>query len=121
MHLTEEAVRDLVPVRSKTQPQRVYWDTELAGFGLLIGRGGTKTFVVQKYNIRKKIGNYGPVTDTKSLIFVVDRARKEAEQAISELDTKVRGAVPGHVAAPPDLDAWAKKAKRNRRARSSAH
>lgn len=65
-------------------PQRLYWDEELPGFGLLVGtlhrngRAGKKTFVLQKGNRRRRIGQY----PTWSL----QKARERARELIVEMD-----------------------------------
>jgi integrase len=44
--LTETAIHKLRP--DPQGGQLLYWDTELKGFGVLVGRTGTKTYVVQR-------------------------------------------------------------------------
>jgi hypothetical protein len=59
LKLTKSAIDRLSHPR---KGQRHYWDTQLRGFGLVIGRN-TKTFVVQRdingQTRRMKIGRYG--------------------------------------------------------------
>lgn len=61
--------------------QALYWDTQLPRFGVRVGSGGTKTFLVEKrVNGRTKrmtIGRYGELT--------VEQARKEAMKLLGEV------------------------------------
>ena len=65
-----------------TSRDEFHWDSILAGFGLRVRRGGSKTFVVQ-YRVgggrsgtdrRFTIGRYG--------VFTVDKARAEAKRIL---------------------------------------
>ncbi len=61
----------------KGKAQALYWDTELKGFGLLVGRTA-KSFVVQKSGGRRiTMGRYGVLT--------VAQARQHAIQALAEI------------------------------------
>ncbi len=67
--------------------QALYWDTELRGFGLLVGRP-TKSFVVQKSGGRRvTLGRHGVLT--------VAQARQLAIQALAEIANGSPNAAPG--------------------------
>ena len=61
--------------------QRLYWDTELRGFGLLVGKR-SRTFIVQKTiggrSVRVTIGRLGAWT--------VAQARRRAREIIVQMD-----------------------------------
>jgi integrase len=62
--------------------QRLFWDSKLTGFGLLVGLQ-SKSFVCQREvggrTVRETIGKFGPRD------WAVDQARKEAQQRLSAL------------------------------------
>lgn len=64
--------------------QRIYWDTDLPGFGLVVG-ARTRTFVVQKdvagRSVRVTIGRYPTWT--------AEQARKRARELVVEMDRGV--------------------------------
>lgn len=83
LKLTERSVKSALPLITDTgqvQP-KVYFDTDLKGFGLAVG-AKTKTFFVQRdvnhRGVRAKIGRVGVIT--------VDQARKEAKKLIARMD-----------------------------------
>ena len=66
------------------ESQYIAWDTSLRGFGVLVNRGGAKTFVVQHSikgrntpAVRITIGRYGP--------FTVDEARIRAGKLLQQM------------------------------------
>lgn len=65
----------------KPVTQKLYWDSELKGFGVVLGKTA-KTFIVQKdirgRSVRVKIGRYPAWT--------VDMARKRARELIVQMD-----------------------------------
>ncbi len=67
--------------RGKPINYKFYWDAELRGFGLVVGKR-SKTFIVQKdirgRSVRVKIGRLGAWT--------ADQARKRAAQLIVQMD-----------------------------------
>ena len=58
--------------------QIIYRDTELGGFGLLVGTTGTKSYVVQRdvagRTLRRTVGRHGLLT--------VEQARRKAQQML---------------------------------------
>ncbi len=61
IRLNEKTLADLATPAD--QPQAYYWDTELVGLGVVVGRTGAKTFVARAWvngkNRRVKIGVAG--------------------------------------------------------------
>ncbi|HEY1555813.1 MAG TPA: integrase family protein [Kofleriaceae bacterium] len=102
MRLTEKAVGGIVaPV---DVPQSYYWDTELRGFGVVVGKTGRKTFVVRGYvggaQHKATIGVAGqPNADGQAWTVLLARidARQKLGQMASGTDpnaAKRRGAGP---------------------------
>lgn len=89
LKLTNEALRNkcLAPAPGEATAsgraitQKIYWDTDLRGFGVLVG-AQTKTFIAQRdvagRTLRRKIGRYPTWT--------VEQARKQARETIVKLD-----------------------------------
>ncbi len=51
LKLTERAVQEnCVPIEGKVQAH--YWDSDLKGFGVIVGQTGIKTFVIQHRKLR---------------------------------------------------------------------
>ncbi len=77
MHLTDLAIRSLSP---PLKGQRDYFDDSLAGFGVRISHGGTRSFFLftgkKKNRERKSIGRWGIVT--------LAQARAEAKRILAE-------------------------------------
>lgn len=94
--LTNESVREKclppppaeINSRGKPVTQKIYWDSELSGFGIVVGHR-TKSYVVQKSirrrSVRVTIGRHGAWTPTE--------ARKRARELIVEMD---KGINPNH-------------------------
>lgn len=66
--------------------QKIYWDTELKGFGVLVGTAGKKSFIVQRdmkggRTVRHQIGKFPTWT--------VEQARKQARSKVVDMDTGV--------------------------------
>lgn len=81
LKLTEKAVAGITPPTDA--PQAYYWDTDDTGFGLVVGRAGTKTFVVSarvgKKKCKAKIGVASPGPWT------VAAARRRARELLVEM------------------------------------
>lgn len=89
LKLTNEALRTKCPppapgeatASGRAITQKIYWDTDLRGFGVLVG-AQTKTFIAQRdvagRTLRRKIGRYPTWT--------VEQARKQAREVIVKLD-----------------------------------
>ena len=60
--------------------QAFYWDTETRGFGIVVGRTGVKTYVLQKNGERQTIGRHGTWTP--------DQARERARELAVEIDRR---------------------------------
>ncbi|HEQ59996.1 MAG TPA: DUF4102 domain-containing protein, partial [Firmicutes bacterium] len=75
--LTKTRVDQAKPVLTeKGKRQKVLFDTELSGFGVVVG-AKTKTFFAQRGSRRVTIGRYGVLT--------LDQARTQAKDALLEL------------------------------------
>lgn len=85
--LTKTTVDNATPVTTADGKvrQRLLWDTELTGFGVVIG-STTKTFVVQRrvngMSRRVTIGRYGGDSNR----WTVAKAREEAGQLLAQMD-----------------------------------
>ena len=70
----------LPPLDHPKKNQELYWDTELAGFGLRV-TGASKTYIAEKRvngrTVRTRIGRHNQLP--------TDQARKMAQQLIHEL------------------------------------
>ena len=81
--LTADSVKKRRPLVGPDEPvrQRVYWDSELAGFGLRVGRKA-KSFIVQRdmagRTVLHTIGRTPPWT--------ADEARRRARELIVDMD-----------------------------------
>jgi hypothetical protein len=91
MRFTEAAVRKLPNPTSA--PQAYYWDEEVRGLGLVVGRTGSRTFVVyarlageKGKRVKYKLGTFGQPRDDKH-VWSVDLARGEAKKVIGKLAT----------------------------------
>lgn len=89
MKLTENAVRRL-PSPADV-PQAYYWDEEVTGLGVVVGKTGTKTFVVygrlageKGRRIKHKIGIHGQPRDDRR-VWSVELARAEAKVVLGKL------------------------------------
>ena len=75
IRLTKRTVADI----AASQVTEIYWDSELAGFGLRVSPGGTKAFVVQFRD--------GTTTKRKTLggidVLALDRARNAAKDVLA--------------------------------------
>ena len=78
--LTKSIVEKLEPATK----DQVYWDADLAGFGLRVKPSGAKSFIVQYRNRqtgrsrRKTIGPFGPLLSTAE-------ARERAKKLLAEV------------------------------------
>lgn len=75
-------VRNIEALEPPSSGQSLHWDTEIRGFGILVGAGGTKSFVIQYDNRerrrrRLKIGRFGIIT--------VEEARELARIKLGEV------------------------------------
>lgn len=79
--LTKRAVDSAGPlIAPDGVRQRLYFDTELRGFGLCVGAGAKTYFAQRSVNGRSRrvtIGRHG--------VFTVDQARKEAQQLLAKM------------------------------------
>lgn len=86
LRLNEKSLAEIqAPSRCR---QSYYWDTELSGFGVVVGRTGSKTFVARAWlngrNCRVTIGTAGrPRPD--GYLWNVALARTEAKQILGQL------------------------------------
>ena len=84
LKLTKSGVENLPyyqpPQDRPNKNQELYWDTELAGFGLRV-TGASKTYIVEKRvngrTVRARIGQHNQLP--------TDQARKMAQQLIHEM------------------------------------
>ncbi len=92
------------------RPQSFYWDSEVKGFGVCVGRPNSsgrivKTFIIQRQDKRSKIGRYGDWTleqaraRARELVVAVDRgedlpAQRKRNEALS---LTVRQAMEDHI------------------------
>ena len=80
--LTNKAIESKCPMVLPPETKAIYWDSEIPGFGLAVGRTA-RSFIAQKdicgRTVRVTIGRYGKV-------WTADRARREAIQLLAELD-----------------------------------
>ena len=75
VHITKGFIEKVKPPMDRVQ--NLYWDSELKGFGLLVGKN-TKTFVVQKSGGRRiTSGRYG--------VFIPAQARKKALEKLAAI------------------------------------
>src|SRR5262245_28861035 len=63
-------------LRPPVKGQLDYWDTSLAGFGLRVSQGGTKTFILKHRNRRITIGRFP--------LLSLSQARAEAKRQLAE-------------------------------------
>ncbi|MFT3693778.1 MAG: integrase family protein [Kofleriaceae bacterium] len=88
LKLTEKSVLGLAAPTDTAQ--KYYWDTELACFGLVVGRTGTKTFIARSWvagsgkKRKVTIGVHGRPRDDGS-IWTVVAARNEAKKSIGQM------------------------------------
>jgi len=71
-HKFTQASVGRLPLPSK-RPQALYWDADLTGFGVLVSRTGTRTYIIQRQNKRRKLDR----TDLLSLAEARQRAREQ--------------------------------------------
>jgi hypothetical protein len=70
--------------------QAYYWDKELMGFGVVVGKTGSKTFMVRGRvkatgeRIKVKIGAYNAPRDDKH-VWSVELAREEAKVLLGQM------------------------------------
>jgi hypothetical protein len=84
--MTDESVAALSSPKDK--PQSYYWDTERLGFGVVVGKTGSKTFVARALtNGEYRKFTIGKFDDGWS----VDRARQRASEVIAEV---AKGKIP---------------------------
>lgn len=80
--LTNQAIAARCPMVQPPQSRAIYWDSDIPGFGLVVGRTA-RSFIVQKdvvgRTVRVTIGRHGKV-------WTADRARREAIQVLAEMD-----------------------------------
>ncbi len=80
--LTNKNIEARCPLVQPPAKRAIYWDSEIPGFGLVVGRTA-RSFVAQKdvagRTVRVTIGRYGRV-------WTAERARKEAIQVLAEMD-----------------------------------
>lgn len=74
--------RNIEALRPPSSGQKLYWDTDIRGFGILVGSGGAKSFVIQYDNRegrrrRFTIGRFGIIT--------VEQARDLARIKLGEV------------------------------------
>ncbi|HSN28610.1 MAG TPA: integrase arm-type DNA-binding domain-containing protein, partial [Kofleriaceae bacterium] len=89
MRFTQQAVAKLP---SPTDvPQAYYWDDEVTGLGMVVGKTGTKTFVVygrlkgeKGKRVKHKLGIFGQPRDDKR-VWSVELARSEAKVVLGKL------------------------------------
>jgi hypothetical protein len=86
LKLTENAVRKLP---SPTDvPQTYYWDEEVKGLGVVVGKTGVKTFVVYARlagkRVKHKVGIFGQPRDDRH-VWSVELARVQAKKVIGTL------------------------------------
>lgn len=89
LRLTEKTVAKLPPPTGA--PQAYYWDEEVVGFGVVVGKTGTKTFVAygrlageKGKRIKHKIGIYGQPRDDRH-VWSVELARTQAKVVLGKL------------------------------------
>src|SRR5262245_36793375 len=81
LKLTKSNVdRQCLPPTDPRKVQAFYWDTETRGFGLVVGRTGVKTYVLQRRGKRQTIGQHGTWTP--------DGARARAMELAVEIDRR---------------------------------
>lgn len=80
--LTNQNIEACCPLVKPPARRAIYWDAEIPGFGLVVGRSA-RSFIAQKdvggRTVRVTIGRYGKV-------WTADRARKEAVQLLAAMD-----------------------------------
>jgi integrase len=88
--LTQKTV-DALPAPTDSA-QAYYWDEELAGFGVVVGRTGSKTFVARRWvnggKVKVTIGVLGKVRDDGHE-WTLALARQRARQRIGEMASGV--------------------------------
>lgn len=88
MRFTEHGIKRLP--KPASAPQAYYWDEEVRGLGVVVGRTGLKTFVVygrvagEGKRVKHKIGIYGQPRDDKR-VWSVELARSEAKVVLGKL------------------------------------
>lgn len=103
--LSDTGIRSF-PVPHKGQVD--YWDKALPGFGVRVGQGGSRTFVLKLENVRRTIGRF--------LIVSLSEARTEARKQLAERTLgKFR---PRAIAYPVAVDEFLEEKKARRRERT---
>jgi integrase len=81
LRLTRRAVEQL-PAPDPTGRQRLFWDTDMKGFGLLVsGRTKSKTYICQR---KLPGGNTRRVTVGAANVLELDAARQQAQKLLGE-------------------------------------
>lgn len=123
MKLTKDAVRKL-PAPDPSGKQRLVWDDDLKGFGVLVsGRTASKSFVVQRgVGGRKRRVTITTLAEMEAAGRAVDDVRAEAAELLAKMrrgedprsarrdETTLRGALSDYLAARPRLSPKTRKA-----------